>query len=55
LLYDDAKIDDDRLHVPHLHLRERAFVLVPLTELDPAFAPWRDALTVEDLAGVQPL
>lgn len=35
LLYADRVIDDAGLSVPHPHLHERAFVLVPLNELDP--------------------
>ena len=33
LLYDDEEIDDPHLTVPHPRMRERAFVVVPLTEL----------------------
>ncbi|MCB8889112.1 2-amino-4-hydroxy-6-hydroxymethyldihydropteridine diphosphokinase [Vreelandella malpeensis] len=36
LLFDDETIVHSRLSVPHLHMRDRAFVLVPLAELDPA-------------------
>ena len=35
LLYGDAAIDEPGLHVPHPHLHERAFVLVPLVEIAP--------------------
>lgn len=35
LLYADAVIDEPGLHVPHPHLHERAFVLVPLAEIAP--------------------
>lgn len=35
LLYGDASIDESGLHVPHPHLHERAFVLVPLCEIAP--------------------
>jgi 2-amino-4-hydroxy-6-hydroxymethyldihydropteridine diphosphokinase len=55
LLYDDLEIDSPELHVPHKHLRERAFVLVPLAQLDARFAPLRDALDASELAGVVPL
>jgi 2-amino-4-hydroxy-6-hydroxymethyldihydropteridine diphosphokinase len=55
LLYDDVEIREPELHVPHRHLRERAFVLVPLAELDARFAPMRDALAASELAGVVPL
>jgi 2-amino-4-hydroxy-6-hydroxymethyldihydropteridine diphosphokinase len=52
LLYDDLTIADERLHVPHEHLAERAFVLVPLAELEDRFAAMRDALPASELAGV---
>lgn len=35
LLYDDLKIDEPHLTIPHAALNERAFVLVPLHELAP--------------------
>jgi 2-amino-4-hydroxy-6-hydroxymethyldihydropteridine diphosphokinase len=36
LLYGGAEIDEPGLRVPHPRLHERAFVLEPLAELDPA-------------------
>ena len=36
LLYGDERIDEPGLVVPHPRLHERAFVLEPLAELDPA-------------------
>lgn len=35
LLVGDAQLDDDRLQLPHPRLAERAFVLVPLSEVWP--------------------
>lgn len=35
LLHGDAIIDEPGLHVPHPHLHERAFALVPLVEVLP--------------------
>jgi 2-amino-4-hydroxy-6-hydroxymethyldihydropteridine diphosphokinase len=35
LLYGDAQIDEPGLHVPHRHLHERAFALLPLVEIAP--------------------
>jgi len=35
LLFGDAVIDEPGLRVPHPHLHERAFVLLPLAELAP--------------------
>jgi 2-amino-4-hydroxy-6-hydroxymethyldihydropteridine diphosphokinase len=52
LLYDDVDIDEHGMRVPHPRLRERAFVLVPLAEIDNRFETLRDALPASDLAGV---
>ena len=35
LIYGDEIIDEPGLHVPHPGLPERAFVLIPLSEIDP--------------------
>lgn len=35
LFYDDLVLDEEELVVPHPHLHERAFVLVPLAEIAP--------------------
>jgi 2-amino-4-hydroxy-6-hydroxymethyldihydropteridine diphosphokinase len=37
LLFGDALIDEAGLQVPHPHLHERAFVLLPLAEIAPAW------------------
>ena len=49
LLYGDATIDEPGLHVPHPHLHERAFALLPMLEVDPDVVipgrgPGREAL-----------
>jgi 2-amino-4-hydroxy-6-hydroxymethyldihydropteridine diphosphokinase len=45
LLFGDAVIDEPGLHVPHPHLHERAFVLLPLYEIVPRLiVPGRGAL-----------
>jgi 2-amino-4-hydroxy-6-hydroxymethyldihydropteridine diphosphokinase len=36
LLYGEARVDEPGLEIPHPRLHERAFVLGPLAELDPA-------------------
>ena len=35
LIYDDDRIDEEGLQVPHPRMRERAFVMVPLAEIAP--------------------
>lgn len=41
LLYDDIKLDDEHLTIPHPRMTERRFVLEPLSELE---GSWNDAL-----------
>ena len=58
LLYGTQVIDEPGLHVPHPHLHERAFVLVPLLEIAPDLnipgrGPARDALAAMATEGVQ--
>jgi 2-amino-4-hydroxy-6-hydroxymethyldihydropteridine diphosphokinase len=50
LLVGDERIDDPDLVVPHPRLAERAFVVVPLADLDPA---WADRMP-PDHASVRP-
>lgn len=38
LLYDDKTICDEHLSIPHPRMKERAFVMEPLKEIDPALA-----------------
>jgi 2-amino-4-hydroxy-6-hydroxymethyldihydropteridine diphosphokinase len=40
LLVGDDTVDEPDLVVPHPRLYERAFVMVPLADLDPMLAPW---------------
>ncbi len=51
--YDGIRRDDPALTIPHPRLFERAFVLVPLAEIEPAFALARDALPANDLAAIE--
>ncbi len=53
LLYDDLGFEDELLRIPHRHLFERAFVLVPLAEIDTAFEAWRDALPRSERESVE--
>lgn len=55
LAYDDRRVDEPDLVIPHPRLHERAFVLVPLAEIDPSYASLRDALSPEERAGVKKL
>jgi 2-amino-4-hydroxy-6-hydroxymethyldihydropteridine diphosphokinase len=60
LLYGDAVIDEAGLAIPHPHLAERAFVLLPLADLDPALhVPGRGRISElvrgVDANGVEPL
>jgi len=52
LAYDDARIEENGLTIPHPRLRERAFALIPLAEIDPRYAALRDALPPGECAGV---
>lgn len=40
LLVGDEHVDEPDLVVPHPRLYERAFVMVPLSDLEPMLAPW---------------
>ena len=53
LTYGDVRLDAPDLTIPHARLAERAFALVPLAEIAPAFATLRDALPAADLAAVE--
>ena len=59
LSYGDVRIDEPDLTLPHPRLLERAFVLVPLTEIasDAVIAGRRlmDALAGQDRAGIERL
>jgi 2-amino-4-hydroxy-6-hydroxymethyldihydropteridine diphosphokinase len=52
LAYGDVRVDEADLTVPHARLRERAFALVPLAEIDARYAALRDALPPGERAGV---
>ncbi len=60
LLYADADIDQPGLRVPHPHLHERAFVLLPLAEIAPdTIVPGRgrvaDLIAAVDADGIERL
>ncbi|KST61512.1 2-amino-4-hydroxy-6-hydroxymethyldihydropteridine pyrophosphokinase [Methylobacterium sp. GXS13] len=57
LAYEGAAVDDERLVLPHRHVRERAFVLVPLAEIAPDLVIGvervTDALAKLDQSGIE--
>ena len=60
LLYGDALIDEPGLHVPHPHLHERAFALLPLLEIAadveiPGRGLARNAVSLLEKSNIQPL
>ncbi|MEX0841271.1 MAG: 2-amino-4-hydroxy-6-hydroxymethyldihydropteridine diphosphokinase, partial [Xanthobacteraceae bacterium] len=59
LSYDDVRIDEPGLTLPHPRLFERAFVLVPLAEIAPdrtiGGRRVRDALAQTGTAGIERL
>lgn len=60
LLFGEETLDEPGLHLPHPHLHERAFVLVPLAEIAPTLEITGrgrvDALlAVVDASGIEPV
>ena len=60
LLYGDAVVAETGLHVPHPHLHERAFALVPLLEIAPDIlipgqGRARDAVSILDISAIAPI
>ena len=60
LLYGDAVIDVPGLRVPHPHLHERAFALVPLLDVwpdarIPGYGDARDAVSALEMSNIHPL
>lgn len=60
LLYGDVVVDEPGLHVPHPHLHERAFALIPLLEVlpnarIPGYGDARDAVSGLEMSNIHPL
>ena len=57
LLHGDRSVSTDHLHIPHPEMRNRPFVLAPLTDLAPELAddrgPYANALEGADLSGIR--
>jgi 2-amino-4-hydroxy-6-hydroxymethyldihydropteridine diphosphokinase len=58
LTYGDEQIDEPGMHLPHPHMHERAFVLVPLAEIAPSLeiagvGRVRDLLAAVDASGIE--
>lgn len=49
LLYDDLLIRDDNLNIPHKHMHERAFVLLPLNQIAPDWVRRDSGRSVSEL------
>ncbi|HET8912819.1 MAG TPA: GTP cyclohydrolase MptA [Ktedonobacteraceae bacterium] len=54
LFFDDIKIEDEELTVPHPRLTERAFVLAPLAEIAPDLVDPKTNKAISDLLASQP-
>ncbi len=52
LTFDDLTISESNLKVPHPHMLERAFVLIPLTEIAPEYEQHLKRLDEKDLLEV---
>jgi len=53
LAYDGRRVDEADLVVPHRDLHRRAFALVPLAEIDPAYEAALRALPAEEVEAVR--
>ncbi|MDP9018131.1 MAG: 2-amino-4-hydroxy-6-hydroxymethyldihydropteridine diphosphokinase [Candidatus Eremiobacteraeota bacterium] len=49
LYYDDVVVNEAALKIPHPHLEQRAFALVPLAEIDARYAAMAAAIDASDV------
>jgi 2-amino-4-hydroxy-6-hydroxymethyldihydropteridine diphosphokinase len=53
LTVDKETVREENLQIPHPHMLERAFVLIPLAEIDPSYKAALNKLSTEQLAEVE--
>lgn len=53
LLYEDVKIDTEKLKIPHPYMKERAFVMIPLLEISPEKSRFVDNEAILEEQGVR--
>jgi 2-amino-4-hydroxy-6-hydroxymethyldihydropteridine diphosphokinase len=53
LTYGDLVVDEPNLTIPHLHMNDRAFVLIPLCDVDPSFEAALKALPAASIQEVE--
>ncbi len=53
LLYDNVKIDTEKLKIPHPYMKERAFVMIPLIEISPEKSSFLENPAILEEQGVR--
>jgi len=54
ILFGDSIVDHDHLHVPHLNMHERRFVLAPCAEIAPDMISPRKEMSISELLRICP-
>lgn len=52
IFYNDVKVSSENLQIPHLHYKERRFVLKPLEDIIPNYIPVDSDLSINQLLEV---